>query len=216
LLLVASDMNVFMKKNLLYVLALLILVAIGAFFAKRGSANQGGWHLSNGVQRGQNTQVMTDGKKDDGSMMQKDNTKNDNNAVMEEEMSMKDKGSSEEGVAMEEEKKEVSHDNHVHGEYIDYSPEKVAELGNKRGLLFFHASWCPSCRTADADIKKNLENIPEDLVIMNIDFDEYGDWGRENYMVRGQHSFVQIDGDGNMITSWSGGKFKDILRKIDE
>jgi len=191
LLLAASRMDIFMKKNLIYVLALVVLVVIGAVFAKRGNANHSGWHLNNGVQRSQGVQVINNGT----------TQQNNDDTIMEEEMSMNDKGS-------------VLISNP--GQFVDYSPEKVAELGDNRGLLFFNASWCPSCRKAIADIEKNLENIPEDLVIMKIDFDEYGDWGRKNYQVRGQHTYVQIDNEGKLITSWVGGKFKDIINKIDD
>ncbi len=42
------------------------------------------------------------------------------------------------------------------GTYEEYSANKIIEKGESgRVLLFFYASWCPSCRSLDKDINKN-------------------------------------------------------------
>ena len=100
------------------------------------------------------------------------------------------------------------------GIYIKGTPDDIARYAGNRILLFFHASWCPSCRQADKDIKKRQQDIPDDLVILNINYDQHGDWGRKNYGVTYQHRFVQVDGSGNEITGWSNGYFDEILENI--
>lgn len=93
--------------------------------------------------------------------------------------------------------------NTIAGSYELYSPEKLsfAEIGNV--VLFFSASWCPTCRNLDKNIKGNLGAIPEDLKILVVDFDDSREL-RKKYRVTTQHTLVQIDKDGNMISKWSG------------
>lgn len=88
------------------------------------------------------------------------------------------------------------------GEYTDYSPEKIAEADG--AVLFFKASWCPSCRTADANIKKNAGDIPAGLTILGVDFDNSKDL-KIKYGVTSQHTYVQVDAQGNLIKKWVGG-----------
>src|SRR3989344_2489777 len=47
------------------------------------------------------------------------------------------------------------------GTYESYSAEKLALAeGDGRAILFFRATWCPTCRALDADIRANSEKIP--------------------------------------------------------
>jgi thiol-disulfide isomerase/thioredoxin len=71
-------------------------------------------------------------------------------------------------------------------------------------VLFFKASWCPSCRAVDADIKANVTKIPELLTIMEVDYDNSVAL-KQKYGVTTQHTFVQVDESGNLIKKWNGG-----------
>ena len=86
------------------------------------------------------------------------------------------------------------------GTFEDYSPEKVAQEGDV--VLFFHASWCPTCRALEGDIEKN--EIPEGITILKVDFDTSTEL-RQKYGVTTQHTLVQVDAEGNLIQKWSGG-----------
>ncbi len=89
------------------------------------------------------------------------------------------------------------------GSYEAYSPEKIAEAAAKGDVvLFFRALWCPSCRDLDADINANLINIPENLTILIVDYDNSTDL-KKKYGVTFQHTLVQVDGDGTLIKKWS-------------
>ena len=57
------------------------------------------------------------------------------------------------------------------GSYESYAPEKLAFAETGNVVLFFHASWCPSCRALEKDIKENLGVIPTDLRILKVDYD---------------------------------------------
>ena len=45
------------------------------------------------------------------------------------------------------------------GSYETYSPEKLALAETGKVALFFRASWCPTCRALDANIRSNLDNL---------------------------------------------------------
>ena len=90
------------------------------------------------------------------------------------------------------------------GSYEAYAPEKVALASATHGVvLFFRASWCPTCRAVDSDIKANLGKIPSSLTILDVNYDNSASL-KQKYGVTYQHTFVQVDKDGNLIKKWSG------------
>lgn len=89
------------------------------------------------------------------------------------------------------------------GSYEPYSPEKVARADEGDVVLFFRASWCPTCRAVDADIKAHLDNIPVNLTILDVDYDSSTEL-KKKYGVVYQHTFVQVDAQGNLLKKWSG------------
>ena len=70
-------------------------------------------------------------------------------------------------------------------------------------VLFFRASWCPKCRALDADINANIKNIPGNLTILNVDYDNSTEL-KKKYGVTYQHTLVQVDKSGAMIKKWAG------------
>ena len=78
----------------------------------------------------------------DGAMMEKDG------AMMEKDGAMMSKGS-----------------------YEVYDASKLAMAEKGKVVLFFKASWCPSCRTLDADIKASLGDIPAGVTILEVDYE---------------------------------------------
>jgi len=89
------------------------------------------------------------------------------------------------------------------GSYEAYAPEKLARAETGDVVLFFHASWCPTCRGLSADIEKNLEAIPSEVSLLKVDYDTESEL-KKKYGVTYQHTLVQVDKDGNMIKKWSG------------
>lgn len=91
----------------------------------------------------------------------------------------------------------------VHGAYEPYAPEKLARAETGKVLIFFYASWCPSCRTLDRDIRGNIDNIPSDVTILIADYDNSAEL-KQKYGITTQHSFVQVDAQGNELNKWFG------------
>lgn len=90
------------------------------------------------------------------------------------------------------------------GSYEVYMAEKVAlASATDDTVLFFRASWCPTCRALDIDIKANLSKIPSSLTILDVNYDDSTAL-KQKYGVTYQHTFVQVDKDGNLIKKWSG------------
>ena len=74
---------------------------------------------------------------------------------------------------------------------------------SKPTVLFFNASWCPSCQAA----MKELNAAPEKLTGINlllVDYDNSDDL-QKKYGVTYQHTFVHINPDGSAIKTWNGG-----------
>lgn len=56
------------------------------------------------------------------------------------------------------------------GTYEAYDTSLLAKADNGDVVLFFRASWCPTCRALDTDIKNNT--IPSNLTILDINYDD--------------------------------------------
>jgi thiol-disulfide isomerase/thioredoxin len=91
------------------------------------------------------------------------------------------------------------------GSYISYeSYESTSDLyENSEVILFFNASWCSTCKVARDNFEASLDQIPADLAIVVVDFDNSDDL-RKRYGVTLQHTFVQIDSNGDALKKWSG------------
>ncbi len=90
------------------------------------------------------------------------------------------------------------------GTYEAYLAESVAMASDTHDVvLFFRASWCPTCRALDSDINLNSKMIPASLSILDVDYDKSTDL-KKKYSVTYQHTFVQVDNKGNLIKKWSG------------
>ena len=81
------------------------------------------------------------------------------------------------------------------GKYSTYSAAQIAESSAEHVILFFHATWCPSCRSLDKDIAANSDNIPAGVEIYKVDYDTATDL-KKKYGVTTQHSVIEINADG--------------------
>ena len=103
--------------------------------------------------------------------------------------------------------------------YVIFSPTVLAETSDTRRVLYFYASWCPTCRPADASFGKNQAQIPEDVVVIRVNYNDTDTDSSEKelakqYGITYQHTFVQIDAQGNEITKWNGGDIDKLLTTI--
>jgi thiol-disulfide isomerase/thioredoxin len=89
------------------------------------------------------------------------------------------------------------------GSYEVFSTDKLVRASTGTVVLFFKAGWCPTCRAVDSDIKSNLSKIPENVSILEVDYDNSSVL-KQKYGVTYQHTFVRVDKDGNLIKKWRG------------
>jgi thiol-disulfide isomerase/thioredoxin len=146
---------------------------------------------------GVNNDGIMEKKMDDSVVMQKEN----DDMMKKDEMMKKDDMVKNESVMMK-------------GSYEAYAPEKLARAETGEVVLFFHASWCPSCRGLNSDIEANMSSIPEGVTILKLDYDKETEL-KKKYGVTTQHTLVQVDKDGNLIKKWSGGsKLSNLVSEI--
>ncbi len=93
----------------------------------------------------------------------------------------------------------------VQGSYIglDAYTAAKAKYADTTTVLFFAASWCPTCREADKNLTAAQDDLPAGLTVVKVDYDSATDL-RQKYGVTVQHTFVQVDADGNELAKWVG------------
>ncbi|MBT3271999.1 MAG: thioredoxin family protein [Spirochaetales bacterium] len=99
------------------------------------------------------------------------------------------------------------------GGTVDYSDfeDAIARAAAGPTVLFFYASWCPSCRADMRQIKARIDELDEITVIV-VDYDRTQDL-KKKYGVTYQHTFVQIDEKGDLVSIWNGGGVDGLLEK---
>lgn len=91
-----------------------------------------------------------------------------------------------------------------HGAYValaDYTADP-AKYADSKKVYFFHASWCPICKSIDEAINSDASVIPTGVTIIKTDFDSSTDL-RKKYGVTTQYTFVQVDQAGEETAQWS-------------
>ena len=102
--------------------------------------------------------------------------------------------------------------------YLNYSKANLEKNTGKR-VLFFYASWCPTCRPADSDFRTNADKIPADLTLIRVNYNdpetdqEEKDLAKK-YEATYQHTYVQIDEKGGVVTKWNGGQLDKLLTEV--
>lgn len=81
------------------------------------------------------------------------------------------------------------------GSYVEYSSAALASAAGER-VLFFHAPWCPQCRSIESGIKQ--DGVPDGFTVLKVDYDS-NQALRQKYGVTIQTSFVKVDANGNKL-----------------
>lgn len=84
------------------------------------------------------------------------------------------------------------------GAYIDYSDAALAAAEGTR-VLFFHAPWCPQCRSLEADILSS--GVPDGITVVKVDYDSQQDL-RQQYGVTLQTTVVALDDAGGATSTF--------------
>jgi thioredoxin 1 len=98
--------------------------------------------------------------------------------------------------------------------YVEYSQKAFDDAAKMKRVLFFAATWCPSCRGADKEITENIKKIPSNVVIFKTDYDTQTAL-KTKYGITRQHSFVYVDAKGAALKKWSGGGLAEIVKAVD-
>ncbi len=102
------------------------------------------------------------------------------------------------------------------GEYKDATATNLSAsvlTDGKTKVLFFHAAWCPTCKAANQTLTSWYKDGAEFLNVYKINYDNEKQL-KQKYSVTYQHTFVKIDGEGNVIQSVQGPsdeELKDLL-----
>jgi len=174
-----------MKNSIIIAVVVVAIVGMGAYMLSRNSTK------SESMMVKEDTTMES---KTDNAMMQKDT---DN---------------------MEKDDK-MAKDTMSDSRYVEYSKASLDKAGNNRRVLYFYASWCPTCKPADADLEANKDRIPNDVTVIRVNYNDPETDQEEKelakkYSITYQHTFVQIDSQGNEVTKWNGGKTDELIAKI--
>ncbi|MDQ2973110.1 MAG: thioredoxin family protein [bacterium] len=143
-------------------------------------------------------------------------TNNQNDKKEQEKMAMEKNTEDEammkknEAAAMEEDKMAKEGDAMaVKGSYTAYDQAKLANAEKGDVVIFFHAGWCPKCKESDKNFSASV--TPEGLTLLKVDYDNSTEL-KQKYGVTMQHTYVQVDKDGNEIKQWNGSYTYDDLK----
>jgi thioredoxin 1 len=94
--------------------------------------------------------------------------------------------------------------------YVEYAQKAYDDAASMKRVLFFAASWCPTCRGADKDFNANLDKIPGDVIIFKTDYDTQTAL-KTKYGITHQHTFVYVNAKGEALKKWSGGATAEVI-----
>lgn len=101
--------------------------------------------------------------------------------------------------------------------YLDYSENNriQAQKYGKTVLFFAATTWCQTCSALDKEIKERISNIPPDVTILKVDYDNDREM-KTKYKVTQQHTLVVLDKSGNETKRWIGGNFDLMINELKE
>lgn len=82
------------------------------------------------------------------------------------------------------------------GAYVEFTDGAIEATPGLKAL-FFHASWCPKCRTLDEELTQR--GAPDGLTVFKVDYDSRTDL-RQKYGVTLQTTVVFVDDAGELVS----------------
>jgi thiol-disulfide isomerase/thioredoxin len=79
-------------------------------------------------------------------------------------------------------------------------------------VLFFRATWCPTCQQAMRELQAGAGRLGE-VAVLVVDYDQAGEL-KKRYGVTSQHTWVRIDASGRKLAVWNGGGLEELLRRM--
>lgn len=90
---------------------------------------------------------------------------------------------------------------------------QAAQANQSKVVLFFHADWCPFCIEADKQFNARLSEIPQNVTVLKTNYDTETAL-KKKYGITYQHTFVQIDTQGNLVSKWNGGDVENLKKYL--
>lgn len=100
-------------------------------------------------------------------------------------------------------------------QYLDYSEQnlKSSHKFGKTVLFFAATTWCSNCIALDKEIKQRMNEIPQNVTILRVDYDTDKTM-KAKYAVTIQTTLVLLDANGKEIKRWIGTNFNDVLEQV--
>ena len=83
----------------------------------------------------------------------------------------------------------------------DYEADAAAFHESGDVVLFFNASWCPTCQSTVKSL--DAEGVPAGLTVVSVDYDAATEL-KKQYGITVQHTFVQVDEAGTELAKFTG------------
>lgn len=110
--------------------------------------------------------------------------------------------------------KEVMAENVETPVFTDFTQERYSQLlGEKPFIIFFHASWCPTCVQLTKEIKNDLANFPKGTIILKADFDTETKL-KQDYSIVTQATLVVIDKSGKVMQTLAAPSVEEVKKAM--
>lgn len=109
----------------------------------------------------------------------------------------------------------TSHSDSASQSYITYDQYQASKdtYADSKVVLFFNATWCPACRAINEALTSDPGKIPAKTTVVSVDYDQHTDL-RQRYGVTTQHTFVQIDTNGEKTRQWVSTSVDALLKEL--
>ena len=109
----------------------------------------------------------------------------------------------------------TSHSDSASQSYITYDQYQASKdkYADSKVVLFFNAKWCPACRAINEALTSDPGKIPAKTTLVSVDYDQHTDL-RQRYGVTTQHTFVQIDTNGEKTRQWVSTSVDALLKEL--
>ena len=109
----------------------------------------------------------------------------------------------------------TSHGDSASQSYITYDQYQASKdkYADSKVVLFFNATWCPDCRAINEALTSDPGKIPAKTTVVSVDYDQHTDL-RQRYGVTTQHTFVQIDTNGEKTRQWVSTSVDALLKEL--
>ncbi|NTV30078.1 MAG: thioredoxin family protein [Candidatus Omnitrophica bacterium] len=101
----------------------------------------------------------------------------------------------------------------AHGQFANYTQTDFEAAKGMKRVLFFAATWCPTCMGTVKNLMEQPTGIPPGVEVFRVDFDSSTDL-KAQYGVTQMDTFVLVDAEGKKVALWNGGGVEGLAKNI--